>query len=234
MSGKFAANTTQKERVEAEKAFDYLIGDDSTAPSVIIDRFSQNSHQYEKVLGTMNFSGHVQSAQSAAEWFPSNREDVYVLDVAAGTGLCADKVSILHCFNSRKIDALEPSVQMLEEAKKKGIYGRYFNVMLGENNVDIKSDTYDAVTISGLSVMVMKRLPRKAFEELIRIVKPGGYIINTVYNKLFSDDGDAEAVIFRDNMKTLESQGKWKQVELRRFKGYVCGDDGAVLVTKVL
>ncbi|XP_046346908.1 methyltransferase-like protein 27 [Haliotis rufescens] len=231
MSEKFAANTTQKERGEAEKAFDYLIGDDSTAPSVIIDRFSENSHQYEKVLLTMNFSGHVQSAQSAAEWFPSNREDVYVLDVAAGTGLCADK---LYSHGFRKIDALEPSVQMLQEAKKKGIYGRYFNVMLGENNVDIKSDTYDAVTISGLSVMVMKRLPRKAFEELIRIVKPGGYIINTVYHKLFSDDGDAEAVIFRDNMKTLESQGKWKQVELRRFKGYVSGDDGAVFVTKVL
>ncbi|XP_046542484.1 uncharacterized protein LOC124252856 [Haliotis rubra] len=231
MSRGISGNPSQKEMEEAENAFRLLIGDDSTEPDVIIDRFSQNSHCYEKVLGKMNFTGHVQCAQSAADWFPKNRQDVYILDAAAGTGLCGDKLGS-HGF--RKIDALEPSEKMLEEAKKKGIYGRYFNVMLGENNVDIESDTYDAVTISGLSIMVMKKLPRKAFEELIRIVKPGGYIINATYHKIFPKDGDAEAAIFRNNMKALESQGKWTLVELRHFTDYVCGEDGAVSVHKVL
>ncbi|XP_046542485.1 uncharacterized protein LOC124252857 [Haliotis rubra] len=231
MDREFTANPSQKEMQEAENAFHLLCGDDYTEADVIIDRFSQNSHRYEKVLGKMNFSGHTQCAQSAADWFPKNRHDVYILDVAAGTGLCGDE---LRSQGFRKIDALEPSVQMLEEAKKKGIYGRYFSVMLGENSVDIESDTYDAVTISGLTVVIMKKLPRKAFEELIRIVKPGGYIINATYHKIFPEDGDAEGAIFRNNMKALESQGKWTLVELRRFKDYLCGDDGAVSVHKVL
>ncbi|XP_067652426.1 uncharacterized protein [Haliotis asinina] len=231
MSRGIPGNSTQKEMEEAANTFRLLIGDDSTEAGVIINRFSQNSHRYEEVLGRMNFTGHTQCAQSAADWFPRNRQDVYILDVAAGTGLCGDE---LRSHGFRRIDALEPSEQMLAEAKKKGIYGQHFNVVLGENNVDIESGTYDAVTISGLSIVVMKKLPRKAFEELIRIVKPGGYIINASYHNIFPEDGDPEAAIFRSNIKALGSQGKWTLVELRRFKDYVCGDDGAVSVHKVL
>ncbi|XP_048254694.1 uncharacterized protein LOC124127551 [Haliotis rufescens] len=231
MDEKFSADIPLKERDEVEKVFLYLIGDDGTGSEDIIDRFSQNSHQYEKVLGGVNFTGPVQTAQSAAEFYPNNREDVYILDVAAGTGQCAEK---LHSHGFRRIDALEPSSEMVELSKKKDLYGRYFNVILGENALDIESDTYDAVTISGLSVMVMKKMPKNAFEELIRIVKPGGYIINTSFYKLFPEDGDAVAAIFRRNVKALESEGKWKRVQLRHFKGYLFGDDGGVAVHQVL
>ncbi|XP_071084643.1 methyltransferase-like protein 27 [Haliotis cracherodii] len=240
MDEKFSADIPLEERDEVEKVFHYLIGDDGTGTEDIIDRFSKNSHQYEKVLGGVNFTGPVQTAQSAAEFYPNNREDVYILDVAAGTGQCAEK---LHSHGFRRIDALEPSSEMVERAKKKDLYGRYFNVMLGGNALDIEGDTYDAVTISGLSFMVMKKMPQNAFEELIRIVKPGkynlfnthcGYIINTSFYKIFPEDGDAVAAIYRRNVKALESEGKWKQVQLRHFKGYLFGDDGGVAVHQVL
>ncbi|XP_067652684.1 methyltransferase-like protein 27 [Haliotis asinina] len=231
MSETFSADIPLNERKEIESVYHCLIGDDLTSREAIIERFSQNSHQYEKVLGGVNYTGPVQTARSAAEWYPSNREDVYILDVAAGTGQCAEK---LNSHGFRKIDALEPSAQMLELAKRKGVYGRCFNVMLGDNTLDIRTDTYDAVTISGLSLMVMKQMPRNAFEELIRIVKPGGYIINTSFYKLFPEDGDAVAAVYRRNVKALECEGKWKQVQLRRFKGYLFGDDGGVAVFKVL
>ncbi|XP_071096668.1 methyltransferase-like protein 27 [Haliotis cracherodii] len=230
-SSKLNASMTQEEREEAKAMTDYLIGDEETSREDIIGRFSQNSQQYEKAMKGINFKCPMQTAQTAAELFPGERKDVYVLDVAAGTGLCADE---LYHHGFRTMDALDPSSKMLEEAKKKGLYGRYFIEVLGENAIDIENDTYDAVTISGLSLMVLKKMPLKAMEELIRIVKPGGYIINTAFYNLFPDDGDVKAVIFRENMKTLESQGKWKQVELRRFPEVILGNEVAVSIHKVL
>ncbi|XP_071096667.1 methyltransferase-like protein 27 [Haliotis cracherodii] len=231
MSESSPASMTQKEREEAKAMVDYLIGDEETSREDIIGRFSQSSQQYEKIMEVMNFTCPMKTAQTTADLFLGKRKDVYILDVAAGTGLCADQ---LYHHGFRKMDALDPSRKMLDEARKKGLYGRYFIQVLGENTTDIENDTYDAVTISVMSTMVLKKLPLKAMKELIRIVKPGGYIINTAFYNLFPDDGDVKAVVFRENMKTLESQGKWKQVELRRFPEVVPGNEVAVSIHKVL
>ncbi|XP_067660151.1 methyltransferase-like protein 27 [Haliotis asinina] len=214
----------QKEREQALEMISYLIGDEETSRDEIIDRFSQNSQRYDKVMETVNFMGPLITAQTTAELFLSNRKNVYILDVAAGTGLCAEK---LYSHGFRKMDALDPSSRMLDEARRKGLYGRYFTEALRENALNIANDTYDAVTISAMSSMVLIKLPIEAFEELIRIVKPGGYIINTFMHSLLS------AVLLRENMKTLEDQGKWKQIELKHFQRPGNGND-VVSVHKVL
>ncbi|XP_046583424.1 uncharacterized protein LOC124290673 [Haliotis rubra] len=171
-------STTQKERAmtqereEAIAMFYYFIGDEETSRDEIIDRFSRNSQHYEKVIAATNNNYATKTAQTTAELFPSNRKDIYILDVAAGTGLCGQE---LYSLGFQKMDALDPSEQMLDEARKKGLYGRYYLDVLGETTLDIANDTYDAVTISGLSTMVLKKLPINAMEELIRIVKPGKY-----------------------------------------------------------
>ncbi|XP_046575591.1 uncharacterized protein LOC124283642 [Haliotis rubra] len=144
------------------------------------------------------YTGPAEIAGTIAKLFPSNRNEVYILDVSAGTGLCADKV---YSQGFLKIDALEPSNEMLDEARKKGIYSRYFVDGLGENTLDIAN---------------------------------GGYIINATLHSLFPADGDATAALFRENIKTLESEGKWNQVEFRRLSQAVLGEDGALSVHKVL
>ncbi|XP_071097601.1 methyltransferase-like protein 27 isoform X2 [Haliotis cracherodii] len=226
-----SARISQKEWEKAKTMFDYFVGDEKTSRDEIIDRFSQNSQQYEKIMEAVNYTSPMHTAQATAELFPSNREDVFILDVAAGTGLCGEK---LYYHGFRKMDALEPSTRMLDEARKKGLYSRYFIEALGENALDIANETYDAVTISAMSSMVLIKLPLEAFGELIRIVKPDGYIINTAFYDLFSDNGDDKAVSLRENMKTLEYQGKWKQMELKRFPEAAVGSDVGVSVHKVL
>ncbi|XP_046560413.1 methyltransferase-like protein 27 [Haliotis rubra] len=231
MSEIASANAPREDLEEAKNTLHYLLGDDKTDTDDIVRRFSETSHMYDKVVDAVSYSSPMQTAKVTAELFPGNREHIYILDAAAGTGLCAERL-FSHGF--RKIDALEPSAKMLEQAKTKGLYCQYYLKGLGENTLDIANDTYDAVTICALSTVVLKKLPIKAFEELIRITKPGGYIINTAYSRLFSDDGDAEAVVFRENTKTLVSQGKWKQVELTLFHQTFFDSDGAVSVHKVL
>ncbi|XP_067660152.1 methyltransferase-like protein 27 [Haliotis asinina] len=221
----------QKDSEEAVSTAYYLMGDEETSRDEIIDRFSQNSQRYDKIMEAVNHMSPTLTAQTTAELFPSNRKDVYILDVAAGTGLCAEK---LYSHGFQKMDALEPSNRMLDEAMKKGLYGRYFIEALGESALNIANDTYDAVTISAMSSMVLIKLPKEAFEELIRIVKPGGFVINTAFSNVLSDGGDANAVLLRENMKTLEDQGKWKHVELKHFPHVVLGNNMSVSVHKVL
>ncbi|XP_048240556.1 methyltransferase-like protein 27 [Haliotis rufescens] len=233
MCEKATATTTRKEIdfKEAKNILHYLCGDDETSTDDIIDRFSQISPKYDKILEAVSYDSPMQTAQTTAELFPGNREHIYILDAAAGTGLCAEK---LFSYGFRKMDALEPSSKMLEEAKTKGLYRRYFINGLGENTLGIDDETYDAVTICAMSTVVMKKLPMKAFEELIRIIKPGGYIINTAFYCLFPEDGDDHARLYRANVKTLECHGRLKQVELRRFPQIGFDADGAVSVHKVL
>ncbi|XP_048254886.1 methyltransferase-like protein 27 isoform X1 [Haliotis rufescens] len=224
-------STDTPQEQDANALVTFLQGSNNSTPEAIVNGFSKYSQDYEKVFKAVNFNGYVETARTAAELFPSNREDVNILDVAAGTGLCAGE---LYTHGFRKLDALDPSMGMLDEARKKALYNQYFNVSMGENTLDIESDTYDAVTISGMSTVILKQLPIKAFEELIRIVKPGGYIVNTANIKLFPEDGDEHAKIFRSNMKTLTIQGKWEQFQFRRFKEYVEGEDGVVSTHRVL
>ncbi|XP_071112623.1 methyltransferase-like protein 27 [Haliotis cracherodii] len=221
----------EEDREEAYRTVQYLMGDDDTSREDIINRFSQHSHHYDKVLEEANFRSPSLTALKTAELFPSDRKKIYILDVAAGTGLCADK---LYSNGFLKMDALEPSHKMLDAARKKGLYGRYFTDVLGENALNIQTDIYDVVTMSALNTVVLKKMPLNAFEELIRIVKPGGYIINSTLYNLFPDDGDVRAVTFRENMKTLEFQGKWKQVELEVYPEAIFGEKGAISVHKVL
>ncbi|XP_046375180.2 methyltransferase-like protein 27 [Haliotis rufescens] len=225
-------NSTDLSREQdANSIVTFLYGRNDSTSEAIVGGFSKYSQVYERVFKAVNFNGYVETARTAAELFPSNREDVNILDVAAGTGLCAGE---LYTHGFRKLDALDPSMGMLDEARKKALYNQYFNVAIGEHTLDIESDTYDAVTISGMSTVIMKQLPIKAFEELIRIVKTGGYIINATYYKVFPEDGDEHTQMFRSNMKTLTTQGKWEQFQFRRFKEYVQGEDGAVSTHTVL
>ncbi|XP_067676563.1 methyltransferase-like protein 27 [Haliotis asinina] len=221
----------EKNKEEVSRIIQYLMGDDDMSTEEIIERFSLYSEQYEKVLEAASYKGPQLTAWKTAELFPSNRKDIYILDVAAGTGLCADK---LYSCGFRKMDALEPSRKMLDVARMKGLYSRYFIATLGNNALDIASDTYDVVTVSGLSTVVLKRMPLTAFEEMARIVKPGGFIlISTLYN-LYPDDGDVRAVIFRENMKTMEFQGKWKHVELMQYPSALFDECGGISVYQVL
>ncbi|XP_046359497.2 uncharacterized protein LOC124137108 isoform X3 [Haliotis rufescens] len=132
----------------------------------------------------------------------------------------------------RKIDALDASEGMLNVAREKGLYDRYTVGEIGDNTLDAATDAYDAITSSVLNVLVLKKLPIKAYEEMIRVVKKGGYVIWASYDNGFTDD-NPELADRRKHVRTLEAQGKWKHVELRYFRNFVRGKDGGVSVHQI-
>ncbi|KAJ7390675.1 ubiE/COQ5 methyltransferase [Desmophyllum pertusum] len=101
--------------------------------------------------------------------FPTKEKDeIKIIDVAAGTGLTGVELNKLG-FTS--IDALDISQEMLNEAEKKNVYKRFICTQLGDQRTEIQTGENDALTcVNGLG---NNHIPPTALEEMCRIVSKG-------------------------------------------------------------
>ncbi|XP_071104275.1 methyltransferase-like protein 27 [Haliotis cracherodii] len=215
---------TPEEVQEGQRIVNYVItkGLDN---ETIVKRFDEISEQYNKAQTLIGYKGPKWMGESLAALYPSNRENVKILDVAAGTGMAA--------FEMRKhgfvhIDGLEPSQNMLDEAKKSNLYERYICDVLGENTLDIADDSYTVVTMVGLSSEIMKKLTVKALEELARVTEKGGRVMINNYDRNFRGD------IIRTNLSNLESRRVWKLEDEQTMPEISNGVGGILQVYMVL
>ena len=100
--------------------------------------------------------------------------DARILDAGCGTGLAGQ---ILAARGYRQLEGLDLSAGMLREAGHKGCYITLHQQTLGDV-LDFPSATFDAVLSVG--VFARAHAPSRSLAELIRITKPGGYIIFTL------------------------------------------------------
>ncbi|MBW2631776.1 MAG: hypothetical protein JRC90_08455 [Deltaproteobacteria bacterium] len=56
-------------------------------------------------------------------------------------------------------------------------------------------------------MLTVGHAPASSFDELIRITRPGGYIVFSLRPDVYRDSG------FKEKQDALESEGKWKPVE---------------------
>jgi SAM-dependent methyltransferase len=100
---------------------------------------------------------------------------------------------------------MDLSKGMLEQARQKNVYGEYHQMVMGET-LRFASDSFDAALSVG--VLTVGHAPATSLHELARVVRPGGHIIFTLRPDLYEDGG------FKEVQTSLESDGKWKLVEL--------------------
>ncbi|MFC1908789.1 class I SAM-dependent DNA methyltransferase [Chloroflexota bacterium] len=124
-----------------------------------------------------------------------------VLDAGAGTGLVGE---LLAKQGYNDLVAMDLSVSMLEEARKKNAYRAFDKMVMGEP-LDYSTDSFDAVISIG--VLTVGHAPASSLDELIRITKPGGHIIFSLRPDVYRDSG------FKEKQTGLEAEGKWKLVE---------------------
>lgn len=134
-----------------------------------------------------------------------------VLDAGSGTGLMG---TVLKEAGYRQIEALDISERMLEYSSAKNVYQAYHLGVLGEP-LTLETNAYDALIAIG--TFGPTHAPAHAFEELIRIVKPGGYLLFTMRENEIPQEG-----IFRIEMKRLAKQNDWTLVEESPcFSGFI-------------
>jgi predicted TPR repeat methyltransferase len=124
-----------------------------------------------------------------------------ILDAGVGTGILDENLAMMGYKNLVGIDL---SQGMLQVALKKGIYQSLLQMTLGQK-LDFVDNAF-AATVS-MGVFTEGHAPAESFDELIRITKPDGYIIFSVREDVYLNQG------FKKKQDSLEKEGKWRLVE---------------------
>ncbi len=128
-----------------------------------------------------------------------------VLDAGCGTGLVGE---ILARHGYGQLDAIDISQDMLEVAKEKDVYGKLIQADMNEPLKKFKDDTYDASICVG--TFTYAHVGPDAFDELIRITKPGGYVCFTIRDGAYQEYG------YRQRMHELEATNQWELLEMAK------------------
>ena len=165
----------------------------------LAERYDQWAKEYDADLARdFEWVSPQRAAASFAEHVPT---DARVLDAGAGTGLVG---ILLDRLGYKQMVAMDLSQGMLEEARKKNVYSEFHQMILGET-LDFPSASFDAVISVG--VMTVGHAPASSFDDLVRVTRPGGYIVFTLRPDVHRNDG------FKEKQDALEAAGKWKLVE---------------------
>ena len=122
-----------------------------------------------------------------------------VLDAGAGTGMMGE---VLKPLGYTELSGIDLSENMLDLARKKNVYKDLQRMELGEK-LDFPDNNFAAVVAAG--VFSPGHAPPGSFDELVRVTKPGGYVV-------FSVRSDVDAG-FTQKQRDLEDEGRWKLAE---------------------
>lgn len=184
---------------------------------------------YEQDLLKCGYSAHLAVTNRMCEMFPSEaRGNVRILDIGAGTGLVAKELP-KHGF--KHIDGLEPNETMLSKARELNLYENYFQTYITGSPLEIPADTYDAITGSGIFAQE-SHVPCEALIEMIRLVKPGGYIVLSTRHTLVQQAEKYKSL--EPLMNELEAEGKWKKQSREIWPRFYLDKEGIVWCYKVL
>ena len=140
-----------------------------------------------------------------------------IIDVGCGTGLVGEK---LKAKDFIYFDGLDISKDMLSIAKSRG----YRNLYMGSLNKQLPliDDAYDAAMCIG--VFTHGHVSSDRFNELCRIVKPGGYVCFTINEGVFEEYGFKEMIAEFQLNKVWEVISLYKDdyMTLENVKGYYC------------
>ena len=121
-----------------------------------------------------------------------------VIDAGAGTGLIGD---YLQAMGYQDLTAFDLSEGMLERARSRGCYQAAYRMVLGEP-LDFATNSFDHGYAVG--VFTEGHAPPEAFDELIRIIKPGGYFVFSIRDDVYRERG------YREKQDELEQAGNWE------------------------
>jgi SAM-dependent methyltransferase len=125
-----------------------------------------------------------------------------VLDAGAGTGMFGSILRVLGYGDLVRIDISE---RMLEKAGEKDAYRALHRMALGEP-LGFDDGSFSAAVSVG--VFTTNHAPPGAFEELVRVVEPGGRVVFSVRDDVYRTGG------FEEKQASLEDEGRWRRLTM--------------------
>ncbi|WP_254564971.1 class I SAM-dependent methyltransferase [Oscillatoria sp. HE19RPO] len=146
----------------------------------------------------------------------SSDRHIEILDAGCGTGLVG---VALHRKGYHNIDGFDLSPRMIQKAEKTGVY-RSLNssIDMTRKNKAYKDNQYDATICCG--VFTLGHVPPTALLELIRVTKPGGWVVVST-RKSYYESSDFQKVC-----DGLQEEGKVKLLSYEMNSPYII-EEGA-------
>ena len=123
-----------------------------------------------------------------------------ILDAGVGTGTIGELLSIL---GYRNLFGIDMSEGMLAKARARNVYADLRHGILGEA-LDLKTASIDCIVSTG--TFTTGHAPASAFDELVRVTKPGGFLIFTVGTAVWKELGFEEKLNALPIIKTEETK----------------------------
>lgn len=166
----------------------------------LADRYDQWADTYDVDLEKdFYWNGHIRSVEVFVEFVsPASK----IIDVGCGTGLVGEQLAGKG-FNH--LHGFDMSQGMLTQARNRGIYEDLKIGVLGEP-LDYPTNSFESAIAAG--VFSVGHAPASGWDELARIVRPGGYLILTLRPDIFESSG------FSAKEKALVSSKKWELVDV--------------------
>jgi SAM-dependent methyltransferase len=162
-------------------------------------RYDTWAKEYDQDLLSYGYKGPSLAAGLLCRYLP--RQAGPVLDAGAGTGIIGE---IMAPLGYEDLVAIDLSQGMLELARSKGPYKELRQMVMGER-LDFPDDRFAATMAIG--VLTHGHAPPDSLDELIRVTKPGGYIVFSMRTDAFLNNG------FKEKQDALEQGGRWRLVE---------------------
>ncbi len=185
---------------------------DNSLTKVYRDWAKKYDYDNDYVLGTVSQSKSVNLLSTRLK-----NKTAKIIDVGCGTGLVGEK---LKAKDFIYFDGIDISKDMLSIAKSRG----YRNLFLGSLNkkLPLLDNAYDTAMCVG--VFTHGHVSSDGFNELCRIVKPGGYVCFTINEGVFEKYGFKEMITEFQLNKAWEVISLYKDdyMTLENVKGYYC------------
>ncbi len=148
------------------------------------------------------------SPRLVAERLARHLKDIQaeILDVGCGTGLTGDR---LYEQGFRNIDGVDLTQAMLDKAHGLSIYRKLIRADLTKP-IDLPDACYDAMVSSG--TFTCGHVGPEPFDELVRLLRPGGLISFSVHVDIWEPQG------FKVALDAQVAEGRLALVEMERDK----------------
>ncbi len=168
----------------------------------LMDAYKSWAGDYDSdLLGSFGYVAHIASAR-ALDRALGSQTDAVILDAGSGTGLVGEELQKL---GYTTMDALDYSREMLDESEKKGIYRKHIQADMSKP-LELTDNSYDAVVCTG--TFTYGHVDADAFDELVRVTRPGGVICFTIREGAYVDYG------YRSRMVELEHRDAWELLSM--------------------
>lgn len=162
-------------------------------PEICRDIYADWANNYDS--DTVDGMGYVGPALVAEALFERVSPAARILDAGCGTGLAGEQLAARGFL---RVDGIDVSPDMLRVARGKNVYRSLREADL-TRPIDLPDDLYDGAVCVG--VFTNGHVGPAAFDELARVVRPGGTIVATVHENVWQTEG------YPEHLETLAETG---------------------------